>query len=270
MDENVVLAPKCYFAIGGGSDFFSACLLSRSEEDFILTALGPVYRDGAIDLSRTMEKYLSREYPFQTWERGTWPILVDSRRPHAFGVIVPNKTDPLFEECCVIVKNLIGNREIEAVDTGGDSLRGILPGFGDVDVSYLFNGIRDTRDEDCILLIRSITRKPVRIVVLAPGADGETSQQGLSEGIHALTDACDAKNITLISTGHISTLLLLSESKLGWEAPSPGSTIDNITRALTLDGTKSRISIIRRGHVLHEVPVDYLTSFFILDIHSMK
>jgi hypothetical protein len=270
MNDNAGSSSKCFFAIGGGSDFFSACLLSRSDDDMILTALGPQYQDNSIDLPKTLQKYLSGAYPFLRMEGSSWPVFLDTRRPLAFGVLVPNKANPSYNECCLAVKKLVASREIEAVDTGGDSLRGLLPGFGDIDVSSLFGGCKDTRDEDCIALIHSITRKPVRLVILGPGSDGETSEEGLKQGINALANRPEGGRIRLVSKGCMSTLLSSKERNIGWIEPSPGSTIYNITRALDLGGNSSRIPIVRRGNVLHEIPVHSLTSFLIVEIHSIR
>ena len=150
------------FGLGGGSDFFSACLIAAVETDnekardniIILTAFAPIVIGGAIDLSQSINKYTGMPYYITTTDKLTtskayegftlrtcdngWPIIIDHRRNNAYGILVPSKSlfPKEFALCVASLRSLlISNLSIDispqilAADTGGDCLRGLVNGM---------------------------------------------------------------------------------------------------------------------------------------------
>ena len=149
------------FGLGGGSDFFSACLIAAVETDsekacdnvIILTAFAPIVIGAAIDLSQSIRKYTGMPYFETTADKITtskayegftericengWPVIIDNRRNNAYGIFVPSRFifPKEFTLCVESLRSLISNLstdnspQILAVDTGGDCLRGLVNGM---------------------------------------------------------------------------------------------------------------------------------------------
>jgi hypothetical protein len=266
---------KCVFGIGGGSDFHTACLFA-GDEDVVLTALAPVVsKNGAIDWFHTMTKYTGRPFCtavsdsvkqnpaytcFKEIDALAPYLLQDNRRSRAFGIVIPpcSMTDEM-NACVARLRVLIGEAWIQAVDTGGDCLRGLLPGMGDTDISHLFGGTTDTRDSDAIELINRLTEKAVHIRIVGPGSDGETSQEGLISALDSLLEGKSQK-VRLLKNQSMKELKSVIDSSQGWESAREGSTLDNIKRAMATVEGSDPIPIVRKGQVVNHIRAEHLAS----------
>ena len=277
---------KCFFGIGGGSDFHSACLLAESENDVVLTALAPVVRSGVIDLQQTIRKYTGQTYSIdddgnmkQSPQYASyavingdveWPVFADSRRTLAYGILVVSKKHASgFAMCVASLKSIMcGCSATIAVDTGGDCLRGRLDGMGDIDISNLFDGIVDSRDVDSIDVIGEMSGYPMRVFVLGPGCDGETSREGLAVASASLKTNKLPARCQLVKEGNMSEFADRFSKVHGWSNPASGSTISNIQRSLTGSDPLEEMTIERRGTVASRVPAGFVRRYWILDLYS--
>ena len=137
--------------------------------------------------------------------------------------------------------------------------------MGDTDLSFLYDNIRDTRDEDAIYLIQELTQQSVNITILGPGSDGETSEEGLDIGYQSLRIA-EPSSVRLVSEGNIDDLVLNLRSQVGWSHPKPDSTIGNIVRGFENRYTDRKVPIERRGVRIHEIPSQWLTRYWIVTV----
>lgn len=273
---------RCFFGIGGGSDFNTAWLLC-DPRDIIITALAPIYSRGVIDIEETIRKYTGQPYSIDgnfeltgitsylcySTERvaGAFPVLVDGRRPHSYGLIVPpHSHKDQFSQCCVKLQELAAGSDIVAVDTGGDSLRGLVGEMGNNDISHLFGGVRDTRDTDSICLLRRVTRESFRIYVCGPGSDGETTGASIIEALDILEHKSSGAGYELLCTGSMSEFGASFDRIPAWSHPIEGSTISNIMRALHTPSDWCRV--IRRGRAVSSVPSAILSSYWVLRIRK--
>jgi hypothetical protein len=194
------------------------------------------------------------------------PILVDSRRRNAYGVIVPDRRfQTEFVECLRSLKQLLGEMDIRAIDTGGDCLRGRVKGMGDTDISFLYESVKDTRDENAIYLIRELTQRPIHITILGPGSDGETSEEGLKIGYQSLRVG-ESSSVHLVREGNIQDLVPNLTSQVGWCDPKRDSTIGNILRGFEDRYRDRKVPIERRGVQLHEISSQWLTRYWIVRV----
>ena len=269
---------KCIFGIGGGSDFHTACLMAEPD-DMVVTALAPIYQqDGEIDWTQTINKYTGKPFhtgpSTNTQQNLTYTcytldgsprqnrILQDCRRPNSFGLVVcSRKLVDEFIACAADFRDLVGDREIFAVDTGGDCLRDLVPGMGDTDISYLFGGSGDTRDRDSIELIRVITGKPVQISIVGPGSDGETSGEGIANALEDLMRGLSS-SVSLLRIRHCNEFKLRIERTPAWENPLEDSTLNNIKKGLSAKDTLERIPVVRKGVVVNHVEARHLSSIW--------
>lgn len=267
---------RCVWGIGGGSDFYTACSLARPS-DIILTSLSPIVIDNGINLAETVSKYTGKPYQLQgkgpqsakksytCYSKHISPdlcmILNDARRPKSYGVVIPPQEFPeAFERCCSEVLQLLNGCTILAVDTGGDSLRGIVPNMGDNDISGLFGNTRDTRDSDSLRVIRIITKSCVDLIICGPGADGETKGESLDVAWKSLSLRRLTETYELVDEGSMLQLSQDIKGASGWKDPAPGSTISNIVRALESDDDFT--VIYRLGREVCKVRTILLRSFW--------
>jgi hypothetical protein len=273
---------KYIFGIGGGSDFETACMVAETD-DFVLTALAPLLlSDGNIDWDQTLAKYTGRDFRMSSdsmWERrdiykcfsvsheeGSFPLLKDHRRPNSFGIFVPSRYSHVaFRLSLESLKFLVGSSEIVAVDTGGDSLRGLVPGMGDTDLSPVFGGAVDSRDVDALALIGQFVNGPFKLLVIGPGADGETSKRGLQTAFEALDQARGA-SARLIRRGNILDLGQHFSRITDCMDYPEGSTLSNIKEALAHNNPTVDVPVTRVGRVVQFLPVYFLSSVLELEI----
>jgi hypothetical protein len=271
---------KALFGLGGGSDFFSACVLAQDSDSMIVTALSPILTDQKINVEETINKYTGKlsipnstaiqksKYDHFTVRESDneWPILVDSRRVNSFGIIIPSRECVSERAACqALLISLMGpSPHIVAVDTGGDSLRGIVPGMGDRDLSYLYGGV-DTRDADCIEILKNIPgRESFTLYVMGPGSDGETTGDALYNALHDLKQNL-VKGVILKSVGKMKDFQRAMNRVDGWKQPVPGSTLDNIRRAMMV-GDDELVEIIRVGKAIDSVKAKFLSSYWVMEI----
>lgn len=277
------------FGIGGGSDMASAQLVAmwaKYTEYALFTSFRPILTaDGVVNYDETVRKYTGMPYSsngkihgghpqYTLWRvcddgDGSSPTFYHSELDNMFGILVPPVTcTDAFADCCSAVRSLVSsldpdwfNREIVAVDTGGDCLRGHIPGMGDRDISHLYSGEVDTRDRDTLIMLSKIFQVGrIRTIILGPGSDGETTNAGLREGLVCLRE--NTSKVTLIKQGLMSEFFEFFPSVPEWNDPVPGSTISNIRRAKG-DGL---VEIHRRGVLVGFVEKSFLDSFWIVEI----
>jgi len=159
-----------------------------------------------------------------------------------------------------------------AVDSGGDSLRGIVPGMGDVDISHLYAGVSDSRDRDALRIISMAGLIPkTKLIVFGPGSDGETSAAGLA----LANDYWATNSDYLIGKGHLSEFEPYwrdhesDEALKAWVNPSVGSTISNMMTACSSEDGNAEISINRRGICVAKLPIQFPSSYWIIDINYL-
>lgn len=272
----------CIFGIGGGSDFDSAWLLADSDNDIIIVALAPLIFNGHLYLTETLRKYTGSEFlhpatrtlqsnptykcytPNQYFSQ-PWPILDDSRRANSYGIIVPPpEHSQEFALCAAALENMIEEgARITAVDTGGDCLRGLVPGMGDRDLSDLYGGSLDTRDADAIKLIYRTILNPFPIVILGPGADGETSRAGLTVAVEALQ--LNESGMELKRLGNVSEYSDRFLSVPSWNNPKDGSTISNICRGMAAVCPDECVPIVRCGRIIEMIPAGFVRSYWVVE-----
>ncbi|KAF4724076.1 hypothetical protein FOZ62_023587, partial [Perkinsus olseni] len=125
------------------------------------------------------------------------PVVIDGVTIQSYGlVVVPPSETELFPASRDLLRHLVCPADpdvvepILLVDTGGDGMkfytqRSLPPGaprMGDVDVTAIYGGVSDSRDTDSLRLCLDISRKrngKMGFLVVGPGADGESSTQGL-------------------------------------------------------------------------------------------
>lgn len=277
---------RCFFALGGGSDFYSAWLLAFDSDSLIITAFAPVMQDMTISIEQTVNKYTGRPYcssghdckvsrdveytVFSLLESNTdWPIFVDSRRENSFGVLIPKGIFvPETLASKAAIQLLLGGRphEIIAVDTGGDSLRGLVDGMGNRDVSGLYDGIVDSRDSDSIEIIKDITGGAFTLYVFGLGSDGETSDEGVSQALNCL-ERNASPGLQLLHVGSMSVFTDQMSAIHKWREPLESSTLRNIRRAMEFSDD-SLVEIRRRGTVTNSIKTKYVSSYWVIRVSA--
>jgi hypothetical protein len=283
-------------AIGGGSDMITAQVIGRSLQRgpfSVLTSFSPILdAQGRIDVEESVKKYTGQPYrirgedreptsPYVDWQvewlpDTSLPIFKHIRFVHVYGVLVPPVMFPrAVSGASRTVTNLVQALilpancppHVIAVDTGGDCLRGIVPGMGDRDVSHLYDGVVDTRDFDTLRMAQDVFQlEHVRVYVVGPGADGETSAVGLVTARDALK--VSDGNSRLIHDGCMDELHEYITPE--WVSAPPGSTISNIRSAIKVPPTES-IEIYRRGNRLAgTIPAVFLRSYWIIDVSTVQ
>ena len=260
-------------------------MVADSEEDIVLTALSPIVKNETIDWEQTVSKYTGHpfrstpaameqvrpEYTFFVATSGgdpPIPFFNDTRRNNAYAVVVPPaRLRDDFNRCMEVIRSIVRDRKIVAVDTGGDSLRGLVAGMGDTDVSHLYCGEVDTRDHDSLQLLWTLTSIPVRLCVIGPGCDGESSNDGILNALHDLREnRCD--NVQLIREINLDGSFGQRIANSGaWLTPSKGSTLDNINRGRKEADTSVVVPVVRKGVVVNNVRAQFLVSVLELDVH---
>ena len=255
------------FGIGGGSDYYSSQLVKHIMKPLsstIFTSLAAMYVDGVLNLDLTIEKYKSRsEFRISEIFNG-WPLFIDCRAENAYGIVVPHRDDvESFNMLTTsFVQFFLPNGECPpclAVDTGGDSLRGLVPGMGGHDIGHLFSNHVDDRDTVSLLLISVISQAPVCLYVLGPGSDGETRDNDLTNALISLyANACP--RVCLVKEGRMDEFYEVIPQVTGWDEPTVGSTIWNIRNAT--GGPSGQSMITRRGVEIFHVSNAHLKSYW--------
>lgn len=262
------------FAIGGGSDFYSATLIARSLQfvDYtIFTSLAPEMLGDQIDIPSTIEKYSNRA-EYTLFSEDGWPLFRDNRGPSAYGLVVTSPTageafESMLAKFTQVFPARVVDSELIAVDTGGDSLRGLVGGMGQNDVSDIFDNRVDTRDVNTIEFIRRISSGPLELYILGPGSDGETTDSELVSASGDLRRNSIPK-VKLIRMGSMFEFLPLFDEVKGWQNPTPGSTIANIRRAMDCDDEVVKVELERRGVMVGSVSAKFLRSYWKLSIEQ--
>lgn len=270
---------KAFFGLGGGSDFLSACLLSQDSESTIITALSPIVIDQKVSVEETINKYTGKPFNLHTVHQKSkyghffvresdneWPLLVDSRRVNSFGIIIPSRECASERAACqdLLISLLGPSPHIVAVDTGGDCLRGIVAGMGDRDLSNLY-GCVDTRDADCIEILKNMRGLgSFTLYVMGPGSDGETTGEALCKALCDLEQNL-VRGVILKTVGKMKDFESAMNRIDGWKQPVPGSTPDNIRRAM-LVGDNELVEVIRVGNAIDSVMAKFLSSYWVMEI----
>ena len=280
-----------FLGLGGGSDLATCYLVARSmkvEEASFITVFRPLIVDNTIDIRNSVRKYTGAAYmqkdehhagrteyaDFVEVQHSAHGVHFRHRRDfNTIGILLLDAGEPseeLLQYTHELVRGLYEadcDKKLVAVDTGGDSLRDIVPGMGDRDISHLFDGSADNRDSDALRLAAEVTGVPVTLYVVGPGSDGETSLNGLTTANRWLSTKPhpSESSINLINRGPISTLSRYFPFIQQWSDPSPGSTIWNIVTSLEKD-TQDQVPIVRRGHELEPIPAMFLQEYWVFEL----
>ncbi|KAF4660614.1 hypothetical protein FOL47_007074 [Perkinsus chesapeaki] len=220
------------------------------------------------------------------------PVEVEGVTIQSYGlVVVPPSEKPLFEASRDLLQRLLcpTNSDIVEpillVDTGGDGMkfytkRSLPAGaahMGDVDVTAIYGGVSDSRDTDSLRLCLQISRKKngkMAFLVVGPGADGESSTQGLTN-----THDMIRRNGSLVLEGSVAELIGIMDDHTSlperhllklWLQPRQFSTIAHITEAVKLGEHKNTsmddqtVTIRRQGVVVGPRPASFLSSFWLI------
>ena len=280
-----------FIGVGGGSDLSTARvldLLMKTDNPVFITIFRPVRWNGGMHcMKNTILKYTGLPYKQNGVEqaaRAEYKKFVAVRpNRHAlyfrhadsynvFGLLLEDRREnpTLFQFNRDLLSDLYmrdPDKRLITVDTGGDSLRGIVTGMGDRDLSELFDGTIDDRDGDALFLASQVVGGPVTLYVVGPGSDGETTMRGLQAAHEWLDDADQhaASGCRLTHRGRVSAFSSHFKSIDEWSHPNRGSTIWNIVNAL--DKTPDeQIPIVRRGRELDSVPAKFLQEYWVFDI----
>jgi hypothetical protein len=286
---SLVIAKKImvvYVGIGGGSDVASCELIAKAlnTHNFTLvTIMKPLEGANVVDMDNTILKYTGKPYMQQgrvqparleysefeflgTSEGGRF---LSTRRPYIVGLLVAQSPDSSVTRYAFgILTSLFESdpdREMIAVDTGGDSLRGIVPGMGDKDISNLFDGCIDTRDSDALRLLSTVVKGSVRLYVLGPGSDGETSPESLAFAAETISRSFNKPTCRFIQRGNMSEFTPYFHRVDAWNHPSPGSTIANILNALKCDPHEN-VTVYRRGNRVGTVPAHIMQQYLVIEV----
>jgi hypothetical protein len=279
-----------FIGVGGGSDLASCEILAHSfpsRKCSFITVMRPLTVSGVSDMTNTVLKYTGKPYmqsgtlQFARGEYAQYAVDENSEcgmyfrhkfKPNTIGILLGGSE--LIETSAGIVRDLFlsdPDRSLIAVDTGGDSLRSLVPGMGDQDISDVLDGSIDSRDADSLRLACDVVSGPVRLYVFGPGADGETSQAGLDaacDWISSESAKVNSQQCRFVDRIPITSLAPFFPQVLQWANPVPGSTIWNILRALDADAT-TEISIIRREKQVSTIQAKFLQHYWVFDINCI-
>ena len=279
-----------YIGVGGGSDLDTSRVLAlwmKVQNPVFITIFRPLMIDSMIDLGNTILKYTGLPYmqngvcqPCRAEYKSNRVVsprkdvvyFCDDNMSNVFGLLLDGSG--ACEDICQFNKAFLAqlcatdseNKTI-AVDTGGDALRGLVPGMGDRDISHLYDGVMDNRDRDALLLAAAVVDGPLALYVFGPGSDGETTTAGLKTAHQSIstlqkdsTSSCSLKH-----RGQISSMSSLFPFIPAWSSPTRGSTLSNILNALDKP-TEAEVPIIRRGKDLGSIPAFFLQEYWVFEV----
>jgi len=270
-----------YVGIGGGSDIFSARLIGEStgeESNLYININRPLFSSGEFDALNTVRKYTGLPFTYAGISQPAIGEYVDyvevsefpglfyksHTRHDMFALCFFSRTSSRHSDSVRVFTEFLKNHpdhKLVAVDTGGDCLRGLIPGMGNRDIANLFDGTPDTRDEDTLHLLQQLqSKQPLELFVLGPGADGETSSEGL-EVAHRFIQ----EHAAVIRRGNMNDLFVDMHRIPEWKTPKEGSIIANITNAMNAN-PNDLIDIKRRGVVVGRAPAGIMRQFWVFKL----